>query len=345
MKQLGCIALAWMLGLAVQAQDWKTEPFMTKSLAGQNIRSVTVETSGGNISVQADSRERVEVFIAPNNWRSGSKYSMDELKRRLDEQYDFELTTTGGQLRAIAKPKKSFKDWSQSVNVSFRVYVSPNVTTKLNTSGGNVSLTGLNGNQDFTTSGGNLQLERLRGKIRGRTSGGNIVMKDLSEDIDLQTSGGNIEAEQCKGQVVINTSGGSLRLTALEGTIRATTSGGNVVANAVRGTLTARTSGGNIRMEDLRCALDASTSGGNIDVEFLELTGDVKLTNSSGRIDIRVPAGKGMTLDLRGSRISTGTLKNFSGTLEEDRVEGQLNGGGPKVSAKAGSGRINLVQQ
>src|SRR5947208_365520 len=87
---------------------------------------------------------------------------------------------------------------------------------KVETSGGNISLTSLAGTQDFTTSGGNLNIDHLTGHIKGRTSGGNITLSDLKDDIDLSTSGGNINAGNANGDIRLSTSGGSLTLRELQ---------------------------------------------------------------------------------------------------------------------------------
>ncbi|MEP7258573.1 MAG: hypothetical protein ABI687_09295 [Flavitalea sp.] len=50
-----------------------------------------------------------------------------------------------------------------------------------------------------------------------------------------------------------------------------------------------------------------------------------------------------MDLRIRGDKIRTDKLNNFSGNLEEREIKGQLNGGGVKVDIEAGSGRINLA--
>jgi DUF4097 and DUF4098 domain-containing protein YvlB len=341
MKKTLLMAVLSMAATMGFTQDWKKEPFMVKSLSGQNIQHVHAETSGGNLTVQSGSDARVEVYVQPNNYKSVTGMSRSEIQARLDEYYDLDLSVSGQTLNAVAKPKKNMSNWNKSVSVSFVVYVSSNVSTHLRTSGGNIGLFGLTGKQDFTTSGGNLNLERLKGTIKGRTSGGNINLKEVSDNIDLTTSGGNITAENCNGNIELTTSGGSVSLTGLNGDIEATTSGGNVKGTGIRGSLGAHTSGGNVRMEDLRCAIEASTSGGNIDVEITELTGAVRLTNSSGSIDLSIP-NKGMDLDLRASKIKTGNLSNFSGNVEEDEVRGKVNGGGPSVTARASSGRISL---
>ncbi|HKO80537.1 MAG TPA: DUF4097 family beta strand repeat-containing protein, partial [Chitinophagaceae bacterium] len=124
--------------------------------------------------------------------------------------------------------------------------------------------------------------------------------------------------------------------------IRATTSGGSVEGKSIAGELSAHTSGGGIRFDDLACSLEASTSGGSIHVSITELGKYVKLSNSSGNIDLDLPKGKGLDLDLEANRVKTDHLENFSGTMKEDEVSGKINGGGVLVRVKAGSGRINL---
>jgi len=343
MKQTATMLIAFLIGFAYAVKSQTNqEPFMVKSLAGQSIRHVHAETSGGNISVQSAAEQRIEVYVNPNNGRDNSTISREELEKRLNENYDLSITTSNNTLTAIAKPRPKMNNWKNAVSVSFRVYVASDVSTKLRTSGGNISLLSLNGTQDFTTSGGNLNLEKIKGTLTGRTSGGNITLKEISDNIDLSTSGGNISADNCTGKMELSTSGGSIKLNNLNGEIDATTSGGSVKGESIRGNLSAHTSGGNVSMTDLHCALNASTSGGNIDVEIRELTGAVKVTNSGGNIDIDLPAGKGMDLYLSGSRIKTDKLTNFSGTVEEDLINGKVNGGGTSITVKAGSGRVSL---
>jgi len=74
-----------------------------------------------------------------------------------------DISYANNKLTVIAKHKKtSDRDWWQdALNISFKLFVPENVATKLRTSGGNIGLTNINGDQDFTTSGGNLTLEKI----------------------------------------------------------------------------------------------------------------------------------------------------------------------------------------
>jgi hypothetical protein len=342
MRKINLLLLLLIPGALLKAQSGK-QPFLTKSLAAESINSVEAKTTGGNISVSAtgQSESRVEVYITPNNGKANS-LSKEEIQKRLQEDYDLSVTVSNNKVKAIAKPKDRNMNWKKALNISFYVFVTKNVSSDLTTSGGNINLSGISGTQDFTTSGGNLDLDNLSGKITGRTSGGNIHLSNSKDDIELTTSGGNINAENSNGKIRLVTSGGSLHLKKLKGNIKATTSGGNIDGEFISDELNTHTSGGNISLRDLSCDLETSTSGGNIDVEMKELFKYVSITNSSGNIDLRMPGNKGVDLNLRGDKIKTTSFNNFSGSVEEDRIDGKLNGGGSSVKVNAGSGRINL---
>lgn len=320
------------------AQD--KAPYYVKAFEG-TVNSVEVATSGGSILVahEAGQNNRIEVYIKGNN---GNELSKAEIEERLKEKYELVIETSGNKVRAIARTKKGFNDWRNSLSISFKIYGPAKMDTDLKTSGGSISLKGLEGNQEFATSGGSLKVEGIKGDIDGATSGGSINISGSEGKIELATSGGSISASNCKGDIDLATSGGSLKLDNLEGTIDAKTSGGSVSGSNVKGELKTGTSGGSIRLSGLSCSIDAGTSGGSMDISIVELGNYVKLHNSAGTINVTLPAGKGMNLDLEGNRVSVPGLSNFSGSASEDEIRGKVNGGGVPVTVKASAGKVNL---
>jgi hypothetical protein len=338
--------LAIMVTPALRAQSSdEREPFLTKSFSNGTIQQVNSETQGGNITVTAvaASQAHVEMYVWPNGGSDRQMPSKAEIQKQLDELYTIDISLTGGKLTATAKSKDHFMHWTNALNISFKLYVPQQVSTDLHTSGGNISLEGVSGTQDFTTSGGNLDVDHVTGTINGKTSGGNIVVNNSSDQIDLTTSGGNIEADHCKGKLSLRTSGGNLSLKSLQGRTEATTSGGSVWAEQIGGELTAHTSGGDITMNNLTCSLETSTSGGNIDVSISTLGQYVTIHNSGGSVNLSLPAGKGISLRLHADHVSVNALNNFSGTSDEHKIEGTLNGGGIPVHVDGGSGNIDLT--
>jgi hypothetical protein len=345
MKKYSLLFLLTGLGFAVNAQfNAEKTPLVTRSLATDDIKNVQVETSGGSITVTgvAASEAKIEVYVTPNNYRE-NKLSEEEIRQRMKEDYKLTIEVSSDhKLIATAKPIDQKMNWKKALNFSFKIYVPKNVSTNLATSGGSINLSHLSGNLDFVTSGGSLHLDDVSGKIDGVTSGGSIHVENSKDDITLTTSGGSITAQKCDGKVYLSTSGGSINLSDLKGDIKATTSGGSVNGNDVDGDLHAHTSGGGIRLKNMSCNLSTSTSGGGIHVEIKELRKSVAISNSGGSINVILPAGKGVDLELSGDKVKTDKLENFTGKVEENKIEGKLNGGGASVKVKGGSGGVYL---
>ena len=336
--------LAFIATVSFFANAQNKEPYMTKSLSNESVKSTEVQTSGGSITVTGVSsaaETKVEVYVSSNMGRENT-LSKEEIEKRL-QKYDLNVSVSNNKLYAIAKSKERNMDWNKGLSISFKVFVLKNVSTDLSTSGGSISLANLTGDQKFSTSGGSLHIDNVGGNIDGRTSGGSIHLANSRDDIDLSTSGGSIEASNCDGKLRLSTSGGSLNLKDLKGDIRATTSGGSVNGRNISGELVTHTSGGGIHLYDLACSLEASNSGGSIDIEIKELGKYVKISNSGGGIDLQLPKNKGVDLDLSGGRIKTDQLGNFDGSIDDNSLQGKLNGGGVPVRVRSSSGRISLA--
>lgn len=327
------------------AQSDDEKPYMTKTFTASAIKALNVRTSGGSINVAGQGGEaKVEVYVRSNNWNGKSELSKEEIEERLK---DYELTIAQEGETLVCKSKRKNEnddrwDWKKSLSISFKITVPEKTATDLATSGGSIRLAKLSGTQNFSTSGGSLHLDALSGTVKGRTSGGSIQLANCSEQLDLATSGGSIKADACKGDIKLVTSGGSIQLTQVDGNVRATTSGGSIRGGDIKGELVASTSGGSIRLTGVAAALKASTSAGGIDAEITSLGKYLDLSTSAGGIHVQMPLNKGLDLDLRANRVNVGTLNNFNGTREKDRVSGKLNGGGTLVTMRASSGSIHV---
>jgi DUF4097 and DUF4098 domain-containing protein YvlB len=323
----------------LQGAAQESELVIEKKFNG--VKRVLVGTSGGNISVTGGSTSGavVKVQVRPSNYNE--KVPEQELRARLERDYELKVEMVGDQLQCSAKPKRKV-DWKQGLSVSFDLVVPNKTTNDLATSGGNIVLRDLEGTQKLATSGGNLVLEGCKGQLRGTTSGGNIIAERLTEDVELSTSGGNVSVEECRGKLRFTTSGGNITLEDLDGNITAKTSGGNINGDELKGEIETQTSGGNVEVDNVSGSLKASTSGGSMNVSIIQTGSYVELSNSGGNIRVELPAGKGYNLNVRGDDLNTTSLSNFSGTISDNRIEGKLNGGGIPVNISR-AGKVNLI--
>ncbi|MGD8426405.1 MAG: DUF4097 family beta strand repeat-containing protein [Balneolaceae bacterium] len=220
--------------------------------------------------------------------------------------WDIDISQSGSQVRAIAKHHSKWKLFGgNNMSISFVVYTPREISSNLDTSGGHIKVQGLSGKQQISTSGGHLELNELKGTIKARTSGGHISINDIQGDMDARTSGGHIDVRNSEGSLSVKTSGGHIELANVSGTV------------------------------------EASTSGGGISADLRSIAESVDLRTSGGNIRISVPDNIGLDLHLRGSYVST-NLKNFSGKVDRDEVDGKLNGGGPMITARTSGGTVSL---
>ncbi len=344
MKTYFLLLLIACQGCAAFGQDWNKTPYETKSLANDAVTSVFVNTSGGSITVSGAAGEapRVEMYVHGNN---NQELSSDDIKKRLDEDYDIKVVVSDHEVHATAKRKHEggFNwNWRKQLSISFKVYVPMHVATQLNTSGGSIHLDNLAGDEKFSTSGGSLHVDHLTGLIKGETSGGSIDVSNSGDNISLETSGGSIHANGCNGKIKLETSGGSLHLEDLKGAITANTSGGSIQANNIEGELITGTSGGSVNLTQLSCSLDASTSGGSMHVDLLHVGKYVKLDVSGGHIDLKLPSKQGLDLSFAANKINKpSNTETFKGKWEKDNVKGSINGGGIPVKVDA-SGHLDV---
>ncbi|MDR3351048.1 MAG: hypothetical protein LBN98_05345 [Prevotellaceae bacterium] len=343
----------------VAPQKEQEEPFAVYKFPAAAIEKVTVSAAGGSIRLSGDAGDEavVEVRIRPSSGRK--KMPKEDIQKILDENYTLEVKVERGELRVKAERKSGAKGlFKTGLGISFHLRVLQKAASRLSTSGGSIRIQHLAGEEILTTSGGSLHVDDVSGTVTGSTSGGSIHLSESKGEIKLTTSGGSIHAGHSEGNIFLATSGGSIRLNGLGGniyaatsggsirladifgTVKASTSGGSFHADKVSGTFTAGTSGGSMHLTDISGNLYATTSGGSMNVRMTLVGDSVRLFNS-GSISLTVPGGKGYNLQIQGSKIETGAVKNFQGVFESNRINGTLNGGGAEIYVKS-SQRVRL---
>ncbi|KAB7731369.1 hypothetical protein F5984_11285 [Rudanella paleaurantiibacter] len=339
------LALGLLTTTFTQAQSTDDlKPFQTKTFSG--ISAVQARTSGGSLSVEGGSgnETKVEMYVRPNNWNGRETISQDEIQKRL-EDYEISIRQEGKTVIATARRKNDRNDWKRALSIGFKFYTPRNTTADLETSGGSLRLAHLTGNQKLETSGGSIRLDDVRGTVNGETSGGSIQITNCHDQITLETSGGSIEATDSDGTLRLETSGGSIRLNGLKGNIVAQTSGGSVQGNNIDGELKTGTSGGSVRLRNIAGSVETSTSAGSIELEMTRVDKYVRVDGSVGSVRVKLPMNKGLDLDIRGSKVVSGELRNFDGQADKDRIKGRVNGGGARVEISASMGSVYLNQQ
>ncbi len=239
---------------------------------------------------------------------------------------DFDQTPDGVRVKARLKDR-GHKYKGYSLKAKFRATVPQKFDVILDTSGGGIVVGDLDGEVTADTAGGSISVGRVTGPVKADTAGGGIEIEASQEEVNADTAGGSIHLGEMGGRVRADTAGGSIRIGSSSGPVHASTAGGGITIRAASG------------------AVDASTSGGSVDVTFVgQPDDDSELSTSGGSVTATLAEGLRFDVHARsGSRVKS----DFSlddARIEEDRLQGKLNGGGPRLRLDS-SGPVRIEKR
>jgi hypothetical protein len=161
--------------------------------------------------------------------------------------------------------------------------------------------------------------------------------------VNVRTGGGSIDLRDLTGTAKLNTSGGDITARNVTGNINLRTSGGSIHAETIRGDVDADTSGGDVRLLGIDGKIRGNTSGGSVRVSLVGANREISARTSGGDIEVAVPRGTAGEVEATTSGGSISSQLTMTTTVQKDgRLEGTLNGGGPRIDAHTSGGSIRL---
>ena len=293
------------LGLAVCSTNAATEDRIEKTFPAGPGGKLVIDANVGSIELKTSDRKDVHIDVVRSAEARGLLANGGTEEAEL--KANVVTIRQDGQTVIVHAERDKDAGRASRVNLKVRYTISlpSHFTADLKTSGGSITVAGLNGELKAKTSGGSLKFSGINGAVDGRTSGGGITLIESTGASSLRTSGGSIKVSDHKGDISARTSGGSITVERIEGNVQANTSGGSVNAlltKAPTADLHLETSGGGITVglpESTSAELDARTSGGSVQSEIplssvehksrSSLRG--KLNNGGARLQLRTSGG------------------------------------------------------
>ncbi len=308
MLKVFMVFLLFMTLLTVSPMFAGIEDVNTKTFDVKNGGKLIMDVERGSIKIIAESGSKMIIEVIKK-----AKTSDKAKAQKLFDNYKLVFKKSGNDVRIDGEYKKSLSRlWkSNKLNVKFIITLPKKYELDLNTSGGSISVTDLEGEVKTRTSGGSLKFDSVIGNVNGKTSGGSIKLKD------------------CSGNVVVDTSGGSIHIGTVKGEVKAHTSGGGIYVEEVMGTISASTSGGSIKAYISK-----------------QPKADCSLKTSGGSISVSLATGIKFNLNAKtsGGGISTDFPIIIKGKLSRNKLKTAINGGGPELLLKTSGGSIRIKE-
>lgn len=257
-------------------------------------KKLKLDASVGDIMITTWDNDEVYVKIL------GNEKAEDKMK--------FDFNANEDIVEVIAKKESWFSGWfgSSGISLRFEVKVPERFNNRVYTSGGDIRIADVSGDNSVKTSGGDLWIKNTVGKLEASTSGGDIILDNNKGNLSVSTSGGDIKAKDFDGD------------------------------------LYASTSGGNVKLKGTNSKIDAETSGGDIYLEYWGKNKGIDLSTSGGDIYIKVPAdfNANVRLASSGGDVSSEIGVNNVRKMSSHKLEGELGKGGSLINATTSGGDI-----
>lgn len=264
--------------------------------------------TGGQVNITGWDKQQVHVqaSLAGRDWRNT------------------EVTFTPVEGGARLATEYTGRSNSQSSSHNFDIHVPRSFNVQIKSSGGGVTINGVDGYFTGRTGGGEIEIRNANGKAEIRTGGGDVRVSDSRLTGSITTGGGQVIIQRVAGNFVgysgsgpvtyINSDGaikaknGAIRMSSNGGDIslpeapdgaRVTTGGGAVRIGPSAGEVYASTGGGKIEIGPASGDVEAHTGAGNVTIN---LTGSgshsVDVTSGLGQVVLVVPRDLSATLEL-----------------------------------------------
>lgn len=186
------------------------------------------------------------------------------------------------------------------------------------------------------------------------------MTKEAARELLASASiGETTDAEGINLEVQRKESGPSLRPLRIRTNIRVPpgakltvrTQNGQLTIENVEGELTAAATNGSITGRGISGRLTANVVNGRMAIDLVSISGNVQLTSTNGGIGIGVPADLNADFDLTATNggVSVDPQLKLTAKKEEagggfftNRLSGQLNRGGPDITAQATNGGVRI---
>ena len=131
--------------------------------------------------------------------------------------------------------------------------------------------------------------------------------------------------------------------------VRVSTVNGGIDLTGLKGRVIAEATNGGVKAREVSGPIDASTTNGGVEVDLAQVTNSgAKLGCTNGGIKLTLPADAKASISARitnGGINTSGVNIETTGESSRRRLEGRMNGGGPRIDIEGTNGGIRIASR
>jgi DUF4097 and DUF4098 domain-containing protein YvlB len=334
-------------------------------------QSVSASAEGQPHLVLVDHRGDVEIRASD---QPGLQATVKEIvhansdgdAKKIADQLKFEIVRQGSQY-TLQSNLDSLPDSGRNVRLDFTVSVPEAASTDVTLERGDLTATGLKGDQNFTVNHGDAHVSQVEGLVKLRKSGGSVQVSNLKGSVALEGRGDDVDISDVTGAATVNGEfsgdvafsnvGQTLRylssrtdLTAQQVSGRLTMDSGSLEASTVRGPFDLTTRAKDINLDGFSHSVKITNTDGDIQLRAAAVpTHPIEVQSNKGEIQLSIPPGSGFQINAVSQHGEVET--DFSGpnlkvnnSGDGPSITGSYGKGGPTIHLSTAYGTIHLGQ-
>ena len=238
----------------------------TKNQTYKNVKNIRLSTASGDITIKKSATSDTKVNV---------RYSYD------DNEYQVVMEEDDGKLTLEEK----FERGNHSGSSNWTLEVPDNVTLRLSTGSGDISVASLTANIKSNTGSGNIELTAVKGELDFNTGSGDVELENIDGELTLNTGSGSITLNNSKGTYDLNAGSGNIRVDKSTGDFRVNTGSGSIKAInlTIAGNSKFNTGSGNATVSlaaELKSGISVNSGSGDSKLQFngSPISGEVVMT-------------------------------------------------------------------
>ena len=336
------IVFAASVAFAVSASAQQQYSMLDETFTTKDKAALKVAVSDADVELISGSggEVRIQILVEAQSKQRAQRYYQAQ-------HYDVALRD--GTVEVLSQPESGNRINLRDRPETQIILTAPNlVDLRLRTSDGDIQIGDANGDVFVRTSDGNIGIGAISGLMfEARTSDGDISVESAEfKNVVIRTSDGDISVGQASAEeVTAHTSDGDIHFDHLAAVADLRTSDGDIHAGALVSTSSkVQSSDGDITLLNVAGDLTARSADGDLAVDLVQ-PGTVILKTTDGDVSVTVPENYAAFIALVGATVQLNCCNSFEGQRDERRVEGRVNGGGPRLGVTASDGTVRLRER
>jgi hypothetical protein len=313
----------------------------------------------GNVDIRGSDQQSIGAVIQETVWAEN-----ESAARKIADELKFQFSENGGQYQ-LASNVDSLPHGGRALRLDMTVSVPQSTSVEVTVNEGDVSVSGLKGDQALTARRGDVRANNIEGVLRVHQSRGAISADAVDGSMEIEGRGSDVSVQNVTGSVTVegnfsgsmrfgniaqmlryNSSRTSLNTQKLTGNL--TMDMGNLTANGVAGPFDLATRDKDILLENFKLNVKIVNSNGDVRLQTMTTpVHPIQVTSRKGDVTLTMPAGSSFVLNAlsnNGEVSCDFPGMNVSKLPGKGSISGTYGKGGPVINLLSTYGTIRVLK-